>query len=130
MIKIPGTDEALPAIEDSIAAGINVNVTLLFSIESYEAVAERYIRGLERRKEAGESLDVHSVASFFVSRVDSEVDKRLDKLGREDLKGTAAVANARAAYMSFKAHLPRRPLREAAARPGLRCSARSGPRPA
>ena len=102
MIKIPGTEEALPAIEDSIAAGINVNVTLLFSLESYEAVAERYIRGLERRKEAGESLDVHSVASFFVSRVDSEVDKRLEKLGREDLKGTAAVANARAAYMSFK----------------------------
>ena len=102
LIKIPGTEEALPAIEDSIAGGININVTLLFSIESYEAVAERYIRGMERRKEAGESLDVHSVASFFVSRVDSEVDKRLEKLGREDLKGTAAVANARAAYMSFK----------------------------
>ena len=102
MIKIPGTEEALPAIEDAIADGINVNVTLLFSIESYEAVAERYIRGMERRKEAGESLDVHSVASFFVSRVDSEVDKRLEKLGREDLQGIAAVANARAAYMSFK----------------------------
>jgi transaldolase / glucose-6-phosphate isomerase len=102
MIKIPGTEEALPAIEDAIAEGINVNVTLLFSIESYEAVAERYIRGMERRKEAGESLDVHSVASFFVSRVDSEVDKRLEKLGREDLQGKAALANARAAYQSFK----------------------------
>jgi transaldolase/glucose-6-phosphate isomerase len=102
MIKIPGTEEALPSIEAAIADGINVNITLLFSIESYEAVAERYIRGMERRKEAGESLDVHSVASFFVSRVDSEVDKRLEKLGREDLQGTAAVANARAAYMSFK----------------------------
>jgi len=102
MIKIPGTEEALGAIEDAIAEGINVNVTLLFSIESYEAVAERYIRGMERRKEAGDSLDVHSVASFFVSRVDSEVDKRLEKLGREDLQGIAAVANARAAYMSFK----------------------------
>ncbi len=102
MIKIPATEEALPAIEESIADGINVNVTLLFSIESYEAVAERYVRGMERRKEAGESLDVHSVASFFVSRVDSEVDKRLEKLGREDLQGIAAVANARAAYQSFK----------------------------
>ena len=102
MVKIPGTEEALPAIEDAIADGINVNVTLLFSIESYEAVAERYIRGMERRKEAGQSLDVHSVASFFVSRVDSEVDKRLEEIGREDLQGTAAVANARAAYMSFK----------------------------
>jgi len=71
-------------------------------VESYEAVTERYIRGLERRHEAGESLGVHSVASFFVSRVDSEVDKRLDELGREDLKGKAAIANAQAAYQSFK----------------------------
>ena len=102
MIKIPGTEEGVPAIEDAIADGINVNVTLLFSVESYEAVAEAYIRGMERRHEAGESLDVHSVASFFVSRVDSEVDKRLEKLGREDLKGKAAIANARAAYQSFK----------------------------
>ena len=102
MIKIPGTEEGLSAVEDSIADGINVNVTLLFSVESYEAVTERYIRGLERRHEAGESLGVHSVASFFVSRVDSEVDKRLDELGREDLKGKAAIANAQAAYQSFK----------------------------
>ena len=103
MIKIPGTDECRQAIEDAIAEGINVNVTLLFGVEAYEAVAERFIRGLERRHEAGESLDVHSVASFFVSRVDSEVDKRLESLEREDLQGRAAIANAQAAYQSFKA---------------------------
>ena len=102
MIKIPATDEGLPAIEEAIASGINVNVTLLFKVEAYEKVTEAYIKGLERRLEAGESLDVHSVASFFVSRVDSEVDKRLEKLGREDLQGKAALANARDAYMSFK----------------------------
>ncbi|HZI90642.1 MAG TPA: bifunctional transaldolase/phosoglucose isomerase [Thermoleophilaceae bacterium] len=102
LIKIPGTEAGLEAIEDSIADGINVNVTLLFSVESYEAVTERFITGLERRHQAGDSLDVHSVASFFVSRVDSEVDKRLEKLGREDLKGQAAIANAQAAYQSFK----------------------------
>ena len=102
MVKIPGTEEGVAAIEESIAAGINVNVTLLFSVESYTAIAEAYIRGMERRLDAGESMDVHSVASFFVSRVDSEVDKRLEALGREDLRGLAAVANARAAYMKFK----------------------------
>jgi transaldolase/glucose-6-phosphate isomerase len=103
MIKIPGTDECRQAIEDAIAEGINVNVTLLFGVEAYEAVAERFIRGLERRHEAGESLDVHSVASFFVSRVDSEVDRRLESLERADLQGRAAIANAQAAYQSFKA---------------------------
>ena len=102
MIKIPGTEEGLPAIEEAIADGINVNVTLLFKVESYEAVAERYIRGLERRHEKGLDLRPRSVASFFVSRVDSEVDKRLEEIGRPDLQGTAAIANARAAYMSFK----------------------------
>ncbi len=102
MIKIPGTPEGLPAIEEAIAAGINVNVTLLFSVEAYEKVTEAYIKGLERRHEAGESLDVHSVASFFVSRVDSEVDKRLSDLGRDDLQGQAAIANAQAAYQAFK----------------------------
>src|ERR671934_911218 len=102
MIKIPGTDAGVPAIEETIAAGINVNVTLLFSVESYSAIAEAYIRGMERRHEADESLDIHSVASFFVSRVDTEVDKRLAGLGREDLRGIAAVANARAAYGRFK----------------------------
>jgi transaldolase/glucose-6-phosphate isomerase len=102
MIKIPGTEECQQAIEDAIAEGINVNVTLLFGVEAYEAVAERFILGLERRHEAGQSLDVHSVGSFFVSRVDSEVDKRLESLGREDLQGRAAIANAQAAYQSFK----------------------------
>ena len=102
MIKIPGTEEGIPAIEEAVADGINVNVTLLFKVESYEAIAEAYVRGMERRKQAGQSLDVHSVASFFVSRVDTEVDKRLEKLGREDLCGIAAIANAQAAYMSFK----------------------------
>jgi transaldolase/glucose-6-phosphate isomerase len=102
MIKIPGTEECQQAIEDAIAEGINVNVTLLFGVEAYEAVAERFILGLERRHEAGQSLDVHSVASFFVSRVDSEVDKQLESLGREDLQGRAAIANAQAAYQSFK----------------------------
>jgi len=102
MIKIPGTEAGVPAIEEAVAEGINVNVTLLFSVESYETIAEAYIRGMERRQEAGESLDVHSVASFFVSRVDTEVDKRLADLGKEDMRGIAAVANARAAYMRFK----------------------------
>src|SRR4051794_31878042 len=102
MIKIPGTEEGVPAIEQAIFEGINVNVTLLFSVDSYARIAEAYIKGMERRKEAGESLDVHSVASFFVSRVDTEVDKRLAELGREDLRGIAAIANARAAYQRFK----------------------------
>jgi len=102
MIKIPGTTEGVQSIEDATADGINVNVTLLFSVESYENIAEAYIRGLERRKEAGKSLDVRSVASFFVSRVDTEVDKRLAEMDREDLIGLAAIANAQAAYASFK----------------------------
>jgi transaldolase/glucose-6-phosphate isomerase len=102
MIKIPGTSECLPAIEQAIYEGINVNVTLLFAVEAYATVAEAYIRGLERRHAEGLSLDVRSVASFFVSRVDSEVDKRLEKLERTDLQGRAAVANARAAYQRFE----------------------------
>jgi transaldolase/glucose-6-phosphate isomerase len=102
LIKIPGTDEGVPAIEEAIAGGINVNVTLLFSVESYRAIAEAYIRGMERRLDAGESVDVHSVASFFVSRVDTEVDKRLGDSGHDELRGVAAIANARAAYQAFK----------------------------
>lgn len=102
MIKIPGTSECLPAIEQATYEGINVNVTLLFSVGAYADVAEAYIRGLERRQAEGLSLGVRSVASFFVSRVDSEVDKRLDKLDRADLQGRAAVANARAAYLRFE----------------------------
>ena len=102
MIKIPGTPEGVDAIEQAIYEGINVNVTLLFACEAYETVAEAYIRGLERRHAEGKSLDVNSVASFFVSRVDSNVDKKLDKLGRTDLQGRAALANARAAYRRFQ----------------------------
>jgi transaldolase/glucose-6-phosphate isomerase len=101
-IKIPGTDEGARAIEESIYEGINVNVTLLFAVDAYAKVAEAYIRGLERRLDEGKSVDVRSVASFFVSRVDTEIDKRLEKLGKPDLQGKAAVANARAAYQHFK----------------------------
>jgi transaldolase/glucose-6-phosphate isomerase len=101
-IKIPGTDEGVPAIEEAIYEGINVNVTLLFSVAAYAKVAEAYVRGLERRLDEGKSADVRSVASFFVSRVDTEVDKRLEKLGHPELQGIAAVANARAAYQHFK----------------------------
>ena len=102
MIKIPATPAGLPAIEQAIYEGINVNVTLLFSVEAYTTVIEAYIVGLERRRTEGLSLDVRSVASFFVSRVDSEVNERLQALGRSDLAGQAAVANARAAYHRFE----------------------------
>ena len=102
MIKIPGTPAGLPAIEQATYEGINVNVTLLFSVEAYTTVAEAYIKGLERRRAEGMDLDVRSVASFFVSRVDSEVDKRLEAIDRCDLQGQAAVANARAAYRRFE----------------------------
>jgi transaldolase / glucose-6-phosphate isomerase len=101
MIKIPGTDAGVPAIEQAIYEGINVNVTLLFSVESYRNVGNAFINGIRRRKEEGKDVEVHSVASFFVSRVDSEVDKRLDKLGVEGLHGIAGLANARAAYKLF-----------------------------
>src|SRR2546423_5715905 len=102
-IKIPGTPAGVPAIEEAIFEGINVNVTLLFAVSAYEDVAEAYIRGLERRREAGESVDIRSVASFFVSRVDSEVDKRLEQIGGHDeLLGGAGLWNARAAYVRFK----------------------------
>src|SRR3954453_17132520 len=101
MVKIPGTDEGCPAIEEMIYEGANINVTLLFSVEAYTRVAEAYIRGLERRLEEGKSVDNRSVASFFVSRVDTEVDKRLEASGHTDLQGTAALANARAAYQRF-----------------------------
>ncbi|HMJ37043.1 MAG TPA: transaldolase [Baekduia sp.] len=103
MIKIPGTDEGLPAITEAIYEGINVNVTLLFKVGQYERVVDAFLAGMERRQAEGKSLDIHSVASFFVSRVDTEVDKRLEQLGGpEELYGKAGVANARAAYQSFK----------------------------
>jgi transaldolase/glucose-6-phosphate isomerase len=102
MIKIPGTPEGVPAIEQAIYEGINVNVTLLFAVSAYADIAEAYIRGLERRHAEGKSLDVNSVASFFVSRVDTNVDKKLEGLGATELAGTAALANARMAYRRFK----------------------------
>jgi transaldolase len=99
-IKIPGTAEGVPAIEDSIAAGININVTLLFSLHNYEAIHWAFIRGLERRVEQGLPVDdVHSVASFFVSRVDTAVDAKLPE--GSPLRGKAAVANAKLAYQRY-----------------------------
>lgn len=103
MVKIPGTEEGLTAIEDAIAAGIPVNVTLLFSLERHRQAAEAYIRGLRRLRDAGGDLaSVASVASFFVSRVDTEADRRLDEIGGHDeLKGTLAIANAKLAYRTY-----------------------------
>ena len=103
-IKIPATQEGLPAIEETIAAGIPVNVTLIFSLERHKAVAEAYIRGLQRLADSGGDLSkVASVASFFVSRVDTEGDKRLDDIGGHDeLKGKLAIANAKLAYQTYK----------------------------
>ena len=102
MIKVPGTDAGLPAIEELLYDGINVNVTLLFAVSQYEKVMESFIGAMERRQAEGRPLDRHSVASFFVSRVDTEVDKRLEASGRTDLAGRAGLANARAAYQAFK----------------------------
>jgi transaldolase len=102
MIKIPATEAGIPAIEQALYDGMNINITLLFAVEQYEAVMEAYVRAMERRLDVGRPLDRHSVASFFVSRVDTEVDKRLDELGNTDLKGRAGLANARAAYQAFQ----------------------------
>ena len=102
-IKIPATKEGLPAIEETIAAGIPVNVTLIFSLERHREVAEAYIRGLQRlADEGGDLTRVASVASFFVSRVDTEADKRLDEAGKPELKGKLAIANAKLAYQTYK----------------------------
>lgn len=104
MIKIPGTVEGLGAIERCIADGINVNVTLLFSVARHRAVMEAYLRGLEHRLAAGHPIDqIASVASFFVSRVDTKVDPMLAAAGRADLRGTMAIANACLAYAAFEA---------------------------
>ena len=102
-VKIPGTKEGLPAIEEMIAAGKSINVTLIFSLERHREVMEAYIRGIERLVAAGgDPAGVASVASFFVSRVDTEADKRLDGIGGHDeLKGKLAVANAKLAYQSW-----------------------------
>jgi transaldolase len=113
MVKVPGTEEGALAVRELTAAGINVNITLLFSIAAHESVIDAYIAGLEDRVAAGEPLDhIFSVASFFVSRVDTEVDKRLDEMvkaanpGDRDrlkmLKGRAAIANAKLAYRLFR----------------------------
>ncbi len=114
MIKIPGTSEGLPAVEKVIAEGINVNVTLLFSVESYVATAWAYIRGLESRMAKGLAVNnISSVASFFLSRIDSNIDKRLDNLIKNTtdevlqtklhgLKGQIAIANAKVAYQEYK----------------------------
>jgi transaldolase len=103
-VKIPATKPGLPAIEDMIAKGKSINVTLIFSLERYEEVARAYIRGLERLVAGGgDPSTVASVASFFVSRVDTETDKRLDELGGHDrLKGKLAIANAKLAYQRYK----------------------------
>jgi transaldolase len=103
-IKIPATEAGLPAITDTIAKGISVNVTLIFSLDRYRAVMDAYLAGLEKRVAAGGALDgIASVASFFVSRVDTEIDKRLDALGADpSLKGRAGVANARLAYQAYE----------------------------
>jgi transaldolase len=99
-VKIPATQPGLPAIEEMIARGKNINVTLIFSLQRYAEVAEAYIRGLERLVEGGgDPAQVTSVASFFVSRVDTEADKRLDRVGGYDhLRGRLAIANAKLAY--------------------------------
>jgi transaldolase len=103
LVKIPATREGLTAIEEAIARGKSINVTLIFSLERYSEVAEAYVRGLERLVTGGDDpTTVTSVASFFVSRVDSEADKRLDAVGRPDLKGKLAVANAKLAYRRYK----------------------------
>jgi transaldolase len=103
-VKIPATAAGVPAIEEMIARGKSINVTLIFGLDRYAAVAEAYIRGLERFVEAGGDPSlVTSVASFFVSRVDTEADKRLDALGGPDhLKGRLAIANAKLAYQRYK----------------------------
>ncbi|MBV8199574.1 MAG: transaldolase [Acidobacteria bacterium] len=115
MVKIPGTEPGVPAIRQCLAAGININVTLLFSVERYRAVMEAYLSALEERIAAGQPVDrLRSVASFFVSRVDTNVDKKLDAAGADasrperqrqlarELRGKAAIANARLAYRAFE----------------------------
>jgi transaldolase len=123
MIKVPATVEGTAAIEQLIADGVSVNVTLIFSLERYEQVIEAYLRGLERRLEEGLPLDhISSVASFFISRVDTEIDKRLDLIGgaATSLKGTGAVAQASLAFdLAERSHSGTRweRLRAAGARP-------------
>ncbi|MFF9686429.1 transaldolase [Streptomyces sp. NPDC014623] len=106
LIKIPATKAGLPAITETIGRGISVNVTLIFSLERYREVMDAYLAGLEKAKAAGLDLsEIHSVASFFVSRVDTEIDKRLDAIGSDEAKaakGKSALANARLAYEAYE----------------------------
>jgi transaldolase len=102
-IKVPGTEAGVPTLEELTAAGLNVNVTLLFAVSRYEEIANAYVSGLERRLDAGKSIEGSaSVASFFVARVDTKVDAALEEAGHEELRGRAAVANAKIAYESFQ----------------------------
>ncbi|HEY9287101.1 MAG TPA: bifunctional transaldolase/phosoglucose isomerase [Candidatus Dormibacteraeota bacterium] len=112
-VKIPATDEGVPAIEQCLADGLNINITLLFSVKMYEQVARAYLKALQRRVKAGQSIDVASVASFFVSRVDTSVDKLLEqkiadaksdaeRQRYQNLLGKAAIANAKMAYQAFQ----------------------------
>jgi transaldolase len=107
MVKIPATEAGLPAIAESLAAGMNINITLLFSVRRYEQVIEAFMSGLERRAASGHPIDrIASVASFFVSRVDGKVDPLLDQARPDDpLRGTIAIANAAAAYAAFERSL-------------------------
>jgi transaldolase len=101
MIKVPGTEAGLPAIEELTRRGININVTLLFSIDRYEQVIDAYIRGVDARAQAGEPIDqIASVASFFLSRIDAKVDPRLSE--GSPLRGTVALASARVAYQRYR----------------------------
>src|ERR1700722_454962 len=106
LIKIPATKAGLPAITAVLAEGISVNVTLIFSVDRHREVMDAYLAGLEKAREAGHDLSkIHSVASFFVSRVDTEIDKRLEKIGTDEalaLRGQAGVANARLAYAAYE----------------------------
>jgi transaldolase len=106
LIKIPATEAGLPAITAVLAEGISVNVTLIFSVERYRLVMDAYLAGLEAAEKAGHDLNtIHSVASFFVSRVDTEIDKRLEQIGSDEalaLRGKAGVANARLAYAAYE----------------------------
>jgi len=106
LIKIPATKQGLPAISAVLAEGISVNVTLIFSVERHREVMDAYLAGLEAAKSSGHDVSkIHSVASFFVSRVDTEIDKRLEKIGSDDAKallGKAGVANARLAYAAYQ----------------------------
>ena len=103
LVKIPATGPGVPAIEEMTARGYSINVTLIFSLDRHRQVAEAYLRGLERLLAAGgDPGRVHSVASFFVSRVDTETDRRLAAAGRDDLTGRLAVANAKLAYQQYR----------------------------